>query len=293
VQKQVVDRKRSSRRVVGALGKNKDVIVAALRELLTPAAERLGKPVPKLEVLVELLAETLRYRTETLVDTSEAHEQEGLDDAEPRRIRGVTEKDAREQISGVRKVVEGLYGDAGLRALGLWEPLPPTPDQLAAYGATVANALSRKDLVLVPMRKSKAATFDAAIVATELKEVLRPLEAALGAVANEANELDGTKVRKDQAMAAHNVAFTRITAIVEQMARLAGLNDLADRLRPSPSEPGVLVDVGEQDDAEDTDAAVTPARTAGGGASGAEPKPRIPIGYPGAEPFEEEEEADK
>ncbi len=291
--KQVVDRKRSSRRVAGALGKNKHAIVAALHALLSPAAARLGKPVPKLDVLVELLAETLRERTETLVETSDAHEQEGLDDAEPRRVRDTLETDARAQISGLRKVVEGLYGDAGLRALGFGEPLPPTPDQLAAYGTTVANALARKDLVLVPLRKSKAATFDAAIVATELKEVLGPLEAALGVVSNEANELDGTKVRKDQAMAAHNVAFTRITAIVEQMARLAGLNELADRLRPSASEPGVLVGVGEEDDAEDTDAAPTPARAAGGGASDAEPKPRIPIGYPGAEPFEEEEEADK
>ncbi len=65
-------------------------------------------------------------------------------------------------------------------------------------------------------------------------------------------------------MAAYDVTFLRVTRQLEDLCRLAGENDLADKVRPSVSRPGQT-----EDEPADGEA----AQSAGGAGDDGEPRP--------------------
>ncbi len=275
--KQIADRQRSSRLVVEAIVQHKPEIAAAQRSLLEGAAKRLGQAPIDVDALLDQFADTLKHGMNLLAAAGAAHAQELLDDAEPRARRDQAERALRDHLSPLRKTVEGIYGDAGLRALGFWEGLPSTTDVLLNYAQTVLDALKRPGLNLTPVLATSATHFDVAGHAAALEPVIAALAAALAEVSREAAQLSTTQIAKNQAMAANDLSFVNIAGIVERMARGAGLAEVADRLRPSSANPGVLIEVPTEEEL------ATPA-----------PSPIQPVrpGFPGADPFDPDPEDD-
>ena len=277
--KQVVDRDRSSRIVVAAIEQHGAAIGAALGDALAPYAREERTEVPDLAKFLHLLGRLLSSRAIKLVKASDAHEQEATDDAEPRERRDDNDRELRQELSGLRTTVQGVFGDAGLRALAMWDPLPPGPDPLSRYAHNVQTALSKPGLALTPHRHPGAFEFRSAVYASSLQTRLEALDKALADVSRERAEADTTLVAKTEAMAAHDRDFVRFAGLVEQAARAAGKTDLADRIRPSNGDPGVLLDPG--DPTKDPIAVV-------GRASPTDPAtPRIEPGMPGSSPFRE------
>ena len=278
--KQVTDRQRSSRAVLAAIKEHKDVIAAAQRALLEGAAARLGQPAVDVGAYLEQCADTLKYGMQLLTAASAAHTQEALDDSEPRERRDRCERALRDHLTPVRKVVDGIYGDPGLRTLGFWEPLPSTVDVLLNYAETVVDALKRPGLVLAPVLATGATQFDAAAHAAVLEPLVANLRTALADVSREAAELSTTLIAKNKALEINDRNFISIAGIVERMARGAGLGEVADRIRPSTANPGVLIEVPSE------------AELATPGPTPLEAEPRSPLLGPGFDPLEPEEPED-
>lgn len=283
--KQAADRARSSRAVVDAIRQHTDVIANAQRVMLTPAATRLGIEVPDLKPLLLLYADTLEHNAADFARKVAVHLQELLDDADPRARREVAARATRDYLSPLRKTVDGVFGDAGLRTLGFWEPLPSTTEVLRQYGQTVLDALLRPGLTLKPVLAVAGTQFDAAAHAAALRPLIDELTAALGEVSQEEAQATTTLIAKDGSMARNDGDFSGITGVTVQLARAAGLGEVADRIRPAEGEPGVLLRLDDSDDPAPSDSR-TP--TNGGGTTPTvKPKP-IPPGMPGAEPFDDE-----
>jgi len=274
--KQIADRQRSSRLVVDAIVEHKPVIATAQTSLLAGAATRLGQPAVNIDALLDQCADTLKYGMNLLSAAGAAHAQESLDDAAPRERRDIAERAVRDHLGPLRKTVEGVYGDSGLKALGFWEGMPSTTEVLLNYAQTVVDSLKRPALVLTPLLAAPPNQFDVAGHAAALEPVVKALEGALDEVSREAAQLSTTLIAKNQALAVNDLNFVNIAGIVERMARGAGLAEVADRIRPSASNPGVLIDVPTEEEL-----------------AGPAPSPGKPVSpnFPGADPFDPEEDA--
>ena len=239
--KQVSDREKSTRMVVAAAEQHATVIGEAVSGALSPYLRR-GEEMPDVALLVRLVGRGLDARTATLVAADAAHVGELADDAEPRARRDAAEAALRKRIIHLRGLVEGAYGDLGLRTLSLWEPAPIGPDQLKSYVQVVVAQLGRRDLALPAAEADGAVTFSPSRYAALLAPLLEALVTALDDVAREEKEGDTTQITKNQAMAANDRDFARLGSLVEELARVAGLDGVADRIRPSRRSPGVVAD---------------------------------------------------
>jgi hypothetical protein len=274
--KQVVDRDRSSRIVGAAVTQHSTGIGAAMGDALAPYLKR-GEVMPDFALFLTLAGRLVTDRSATLVRSSAAHEAEASDDAEPRARRDASEAVVRQRMSAIRTTVQGTFGDLGLRTLGMWEALPSGPDALANYAQNVEKLLRQPGLALQSVLPEDASTFLPKKHADALRPLLAALETALGDVARERSELDTTLLAKNQAMAAHDRDFVRFGGLIEQAARAAGLVELADRIRPSGRDPGVLADTG--------DPAVDPAAVVAGAVPASPATPAVEPGMPGSNPF--------
>ena len=276
--KQVADRESASRAVIEAIAEHRAAIASKHAELLADTASRLGKPVPDVGAMLEMYAEMLRASVERLRQAHAAHVLEGLDDAAPRFRRDHADRALRDFLSPMRKAVEGIFGDQGLHTLGLWEPLPGSVEVLRKYGEGVVDALGQTSSTLTPILMASGASFDRSMYLAGLRPLVTALSAALDEVAKESAELGGTQVAKDAAMRDHNASFLRIAGAVEHLARVVGLDELAQRIRPSASNPGVLLDTGED--------LPTPEEPSS-------PSEPVKPGMPGADPFDPEEDPEE
>jgi hypothetical protein len=148
---------------------------------------------------------------------------------------------------------------------------------LLNYAETVVDALKRPGLVLAPVLATGATQFDAAAHAAVLEPLVANLRTALADVSREAAELSTTLIAKNKALEINDRNFISIAGIVERMARGAGLGEVADRIRPSTANPGVLIEVPSE------------AELATPGPAPVEAEPRSPLLGPGFDPLEPEE----
>ncbi|MFO0713368.1 MAG: hypothetical protein U0353_26180 [Sandaracinus sp.] len=269
--KQVVRRERSTLAVATALDQFGGAIGTGLGTMLTPALEA-GEVMPDLTLLTRLLKRTLTSRLQAFVVANAASELEAADDAEPRERRDRLEAELRARVTAARAAVSDLYGTPGLAVYQLSIPPQSGPAPLARYARAVVDALRTPRPDLKPKMATRALVFQASAFADELAPIVDQLDAALADVARERAEAAQATLTRSAALEANDAAFIALAGLVEAMARAAGQHDLANRIRPSTREPGVLVD----EPAPPADDAVDPAVT---------PKPATDPGSPGADPF--------
>lgn len=283
--KQVIDREKSSGIVVAAVRQHGGPIAQAITLALAPFLR--GRPMPDVALLVELVGDLVAHNAAALVEASEAHDRELSDDAEPRARRDDREKALRPAVTRLRTLVEGTYGEPGLQALGLFAPPEPGPDAIRSYARAACKALVDPAVVLVPVNAPGVVELRPAAYAALLLPMVEALDTAITHVARERKEADTTLLGKQDALTAHDHSFVRFAGLIEQFARAAGLDALADRIRPSGRDPGVLAEPLPEPLPEEG-ALPSPARPTATDA--ATPKVRIPPGMPGASPFMDEPE---
>jgi hypothetical protein len=141
----------------------------------------------------------------------------------------------------LRAAIVGTHGNSALSALGLTGPAPQDSQPLLAYGRKVEEAIASAKL---GTPKRKGVQVDLKVFGKELGTHLTALEASLKAVARETREGQVTQAAKTKAQEENDKAFMRAGTVVEALARLAGLDEVADRARPSARSPGIA----EQDE---------------------------------------------
>lgn len=182
-------------------------------------------------------ARALEAANRDLVRADEAHEQELSDDSSSRSLRDEKADALRDTLSDLRNAVSVTYGDVGLQLLQLADPAPGDPSALAQYARNVANALTN-DAVDLPRPRRPGLRLDRRALADEIHAHLPALESALEAVAREAREAERTLSAKTAAMERNDQVFARTAGWLAATFRLAGLDDLAARVRPSAQRPG-------------------------------------------------------
>lgn len=238
--KLVVDRTKSSRWVSAASDTHAADVAKGVGRELAPYLGR-GEGMPDLELLCRLIGRMVAARSKALADADAAHERELADDAAPREARDEAAAAVRGVLVDLRAAIEAAHGAPGLTLLSLGGPVLADATALAAQGREVLAALSDATRKLPKPRRAGLRVERSAFV-DDLREELGKLEAALGAVAREAREAESTLRVKGAAMEDNDRAFSRGASFLAATFALAGLDDLAARVRPSARRPGEVAE---------------------------------------------------
>jgi hypothetical protein len=232
--KQVVDRQKSAEAVIAAGETHKERVVGRLKEALEPQLRR-GEKLPDAALLVELVTRALGAASAAMVAADEAHQRELADDAGPRAARDQAAEALYRELVELREIATGLLGGAAAATLGLSGDTPRDPVALGRFAGEVIAALKGKSL---PPSRVRGAAFAASEWVASLEKSRAALTDAVGAVAREGREAEGTLTRRDQAVAAYDERFGGAASFLGGLFKLAGEGELADRFRPSARRPG-------------------------------------------------------
>jgi hypothetical protein len=235
--KQVSDRAKASRALAQTIETNTVAIVEGVKSALGTK----GTKAPDVGALLASLGALVTVRADALSAADQAHELEMADDQAPREARDAATAKSRETLVDLRAAIVGTHGTSALPALGLTGPAPQDSQPLLAYGRKVEEAIASAKL---GTPKRKGVQVDLKVFGKELGTHLTALEASLKDVARETREGQVTQAAKTKAQEENDKAFLRAATVVEALARLAGLDEVADRARPSARSPGIA----EQDE---------------------------------------------
>ncbi|UJR79029.1 hypothetical protein [Sandaracinus amylolyticus] len=241
--KQVIDRERSSRTVVATLERYAPEAGQGVR---AASSELLGRRevMPDIELVIRIAARALERSTSELIDADRAHDREINGDSHAREERDRAHRAVYELVISVRGLVQASFGDVALKTLGLWDPSPPDPQGTLTYARNLADVLG-DTAVALPAPRIEHVRFDREGLAMDLVTKVDVLRTAMALVAREESAAKGTQARKDAAMAAYDRTFRIAANLGVALFQLGGLDELADRIKPSPRRPGMLDQPGE------------------------------------------------
>ena len=245
--KQVTDREKSSRAVAAAANTHALEIAAGFERELAPHLKA-GEEFPDIALLSRLIGRKIAADTAALVAADGAHERELSDDAEPREQRDEAAMKVRAVLVDLRASIDTVYGAPGLTKLGLDQAVSEDPSVLATAAAAAAKVLGDGSIKL-PKPRRAAMKVDRQGFAAEIDVELPPLVKALTKVATEDREKEATLGKKQGAMSKNDRSFTTGAGWLAASCTLAGLGDLAAKLRPSGRKPGRTAEEEEADDA--------------------------------------------
>ncbi len=241
--KQVTDREKSARFVEASVETHAEALQEALQGRFAGELKK-GEKMPDIALLARLVIRALGTTSAALIAADKAHEAELADDTAPRELRDEEAQRVYQTLVDLRAGVAAALGQEGLRVLGLDHSTSSDPSVLFNEGSTVLEKLRDKGLKLPPHRR-KGVRFDASDFADELEAHLAPLGQALKDVAREVREAEKTLQDKRKAKAAHDEAFSLGASWLSATFSLVGLDDQAERLRPTPRRPGQVEDPAE------------------------------------------------
>lgn len=226
VSKQVANWTLVTRTVSSALEQHGPALAGALEEALFPE----GAP-PELTLvgLLEAMREALQRRLAEAQARDLALAVERADDPGRRARRDEARADLRGALMAVRSAVEGAYGPETAAALGLHDPLPASPDQLAQYAQAAAQLLSEATLG-EPMA---GVQIDGPRLAEQLRSGAARLSTTLEGVQRESREEQERLSARDAALTALAEAYSGLADATTGLATAAGLHDVAARTRPT------------------------------------------------------------
>jgi hypothetical protein len=158
-----------------------------------------------------------------------AYAAEAADDPAAREELDEATASMRALLIGSRQMFAGNFGQAAALDAGLAERTPEGGVLLVAFSENFIKALR-----VTPQRASLyGAIIDLTGNINSLDAALARLRAAQDAHNREARELQGAKLERDRAQEALRAAYVQIATYYESIFRMAGLDELADRLRPT------------------------------------------------------------
>jgi len=229
ISKQVVDREKSAAKVVAAARSYKDKMGAGVGALLGAANGNAAK------IIAASAADVLEQRARAMVAADEAHIAELGDDAQNRIARDEKAANLRAVFVDLRDLATTMFGPAYAAALGYEGATPEDPVMLKRLGERLVSKL---DSTARPAPRFAGMTFDPAPWKAKIAAPLAALAQALDAAATESREADKTLAAKTRAIADYDDAFSKTAGLVSALLRIAGEEELADRVRPVKSRPG-------------------------------------------------------
>ena len=229
VSKMVIDRQKSATKVVAAARTHKAKAGAGMGGFL---GEEYGSSAVK---LMDASADKLENATGTMVAADEAHIAELDDDAAFRAARDEAAGDIRTTCMDLRDLTTTMFGVEYCKAIGYEGDTPEDPIMLHRLAVRI---MERIEKVEPPKHKFEGMTFDPKPWKNRLQAPTNKLGNALERTAIEDREAEQTLTAKNEAIAAYDEVFSKTATLVSALLRIAGEEELAQRVRPVKSRPG-------------------------------------------------------
>ncbi len=141
-------------------------------------------------------------------------------------------------VVGLRQAFTGFYSPHKLAEFGFARQTSRQPEELMEQVSHLVSRLSDSELDLTGSRFGEL-QLDAPNLARELVGSVETFQQVADELAREERRTEARKLAKDEALSEYNQSFLWIARTVESLCRLAGLDEVAKRVRPSNRRPGV------------------------------------------------------
>lgn len=242
IAKPVRSRLKFARSVIAAGRTHADDIVSGIQTL--HGADAIDPAATRNEILssCNLLART----TDQYAADNQVLAQEMAEDILAREKRDQRAGFIGELLVTARGCVRDRLGPESLRIYRLDERNPQNREGLARYAADVQGLLQQNPVTLTDVLGNSIVTTE---LAGNIGDALSTYRSALDDVAREARETQRARAIRDRTEQRFRRVLQSVAAIIVAYLRLAGMDELAARLRPIPPRPGVS----PVDDQPDTD----------------------------------------
>lgn len=242
--KMVMKRQKSAADVEEAILSHSQEAQNAVTAFFTPYLGE-GEAPPDVTQLQELCSRLLERHRKEIVEADEAHLAETRDDPLPRIRRDAAAAALVERLTLIRDNVGVIVGPVeGAALLGIDGPMDRDPVVLARKTRRALDVIQAEDLEMPPSRL-EGIVVDPRPWVAGLEGPLQELESALKEVTRSRRTSESTLIAKQEALEEYDRVFLRVARLQEALFRVAGLDRLADRVRPSKRRPGQTVNEAE------------------------------------------------
>jgi hypothetical protein len=228
--KQARNREASAAYVVSSMTENRDVVVHGLLDHNKWLPQELHIDEATLRRLIEWLANTVHYKTGSMLAAEIAYVDEQADDPLVRESRDVAMGPLGTCMIQTRSKVDAVFGSVALATYGMREPAPRQAGELAAYAGTAARLLRQQPRTAPD---GTGSVLDTTVLAKGIDEALAPLAQALSELVTEQRQLQGAMVRRDTEVDEWREVYVNGAAAFASLARMARQPELAQRVRPT------------------------------------------------------------
>lgn len=234
--KTVSDRVQSCKAVLWALETYGDRLVEILGESFGPLLED-GQALP-FDVQFQLFTKQLRLVSDQMLGTARAYRDQKARESISRGTRDERAADVNSGVVGLRQAFAGIYSEEKLAEIGFARRTPQPPAELLEQASHLVDRLGDPELDLTGSRFGEF-QLDAQQLAQELVKSVKAMQEAADDLSREVRRSEAMKLAKDDAIVEHDRWFVWIARTVESLCRVAGLEEVAKRVRPSSRRPGV------------------------------------------------------
>ncbi len=187
---------------------------------------------------LELFKKKLTLDLDQLVAKDRAYRDQKAREALSRAWRSEQFEEVTSGVVGLRQAFTGFYSQHKLAEFGFARQTSRQPEELMEQVSHLVSRLNDSELDLTGSRFGDF-KLDAPHLARELVGSVGTFQQAADELAGEERKTEAMKLAKDEALSQYNQSFLWIARTVESLCRLAGLDEVAKRVRPSSRRPGV------------------------------------------------------
>jgi hypothetical protein len=234
--KQITDREKSAIALLAITEGQLEALVASCEKEVGPHLEH-GESLPDFRLSFQLAARSLRRALEAMKAADQANIDEQSDDTLVIESRDLKTQQLSEKLIKLRQASLIAYGASSLPALGFSTQTPQDPTALVRLSQGVVAAFRRGNVSTV----EEGISFDPKSRLEAIEKDIEQLDSLLMKVAKAKREAQRTQDNKNKSVEAYDTVFSRVANFFVGAFRLAGLDALAKKVRPSTRRPGQLV----------------------------------------------------